>query len=460
MDKRKNKKIYDPIHGFVVITPLMQDFIDTNEFQRLREMKQLGLTSFVFPSATHTRFEHSIGVSHIAGELMTFLRINQPELNISDRDIEICRVAGLLHDIGHGPFSHLYDDYMLSGVTSKHHEERGLDIILKMVEDYNIKVTHGEIHDIMEMIDPSDDHKMYWRYQIVSNKIHSIDVDKMDYIKRDCYHIGLTFGGEYERLLRECRVVDYYDNKLKRESLVETYKVLAWNVKAEFDIFSLFSARYRLHKQVLTHHTVKAYEYKILKLMYDLQMTECIVDRHPLHLYTDTEVLSYMYRKERYNSKQSVTYTRRKKMVKELYTEYPINATNEELKEFRVIRKDYVLDCIPIGFSNSKTHPMYEIFYYKPLDPNFGFKKSKKVYQHFAIPHKHREILWRLYISDDKKYLNEVDSDDGNNTDRENDIDDKEFSGNHTMEFIRLVTIANKQWDTQIKRFRERYNIR
>jgi hypothetical protein len=65
----------------------------------------------------------------------------------------------------------------------------------------------------------------------------------------------------------------------------------------------------------------------------------------------------------------------------------------------------------------------------------------------------------KLYISDDKKYLNEVDSDDGNNTDRENDIDDKEMNVNYTMEFIRLVTIANKEWDTQIKRFRERYNI-
>ena len=74
-----NKQIYDPIHGFVTITPLMQDFIDTYEFQRLRDLKQLGATYFVFPSATHTRFEHSIGVSHLAGLTMESLKNAQPE---------------------------------------------------------------------------------------------------------------------------------------------------------------------------------------------------------------------------------------------------------------------------------------------------------------------------------------------------------------------------------------------
>ena len=84
----------------------MQEFIDTYEFQRLRDLKQLGATYFVFPSATHTRFEHSIGVSHLAGKLMETLQKKQPRLKITAREIEVTRIAGLVHDIGQGPFSH------------------------------------------------------------------------------------------------------------------------------------------------------------------------------------------------------------------------------------------------------------------------------------------------------------------------------------------------------------------
>ena len=79
-----NKSIYDPIHGFIKITPLMQKIIDTSEFQRLRDLKQLGATYYVYPSATHTRFEHSIGVSHLAEIMIKSLQENQPDLGITN----------------------------------------------------------------------------------------------------------------------------------------------------------------------------------------------------------------------------------------------------------------------------------------------------------------------------------------------------------------------------------------
>jgi HD superfamily phosphohydrolase len=81
-----SKEIYDPIHDFINATPLMMQIIDTPEFQRLRELKQLGATYFVFPSATHSRFAHSLGVSHLAGKLMETLQKNQKRLQISERD--------------------------------------------------------------------------------------------------------------------------------------------------------------------------------------------------------------------------------------------------------------------------------------------------------------------------------------------------------------------------------------
>ena len=90
------KQIYDPIHKFITITPLMTQIIDTYEFQRLRDLKQLGATYLVFPSASHSRFEHSIGVSHLAGIMMNELFLKQPELNITERLIELVRIAGLI----------------------------------------------------------------------------------------------------------------------------------------------------------------------------------------------------------------------------------------------------------------------------------------------------------------------------------------------------------------------------
>uniref|UniRef100_A0A3Q3MXZ8 HD domain-containing protein n=1 Tax=Labrus bergylta TaxID=56723 RepID=A0A3Q3MXZ8_9LABR len=109
----------DPIHGSIELHPLLIKIIDTPQFQRLRFIKQLGGVYFVYPGASHNRFEHSIGVGYLAGKLAEALRSRQPELNITDRDVLCVQIAGLCHDLGHGPFSHLYDGMFLPKALEK-----------------------------------------------------------------------------------------------------------------------------------------------------------------------------------------------------------------------------------------------------------------------------------------------------------------------------------------------------
>ena len=115
-----SKIFNDPIHGRIEIPNYCVEIIDTLPFQRLRNLKQLGFTSYVFPGATHTRFEHSIGVCYLSGEWARHLQKRNPELSISENEIKIIMISGLVHDIGHGPFSHTFERFIkLTSATYK-----------------------------------------------------------------------------------------------------------------------------------------------------------------------------------------------------------------------------------------------------------------------------------------------------------------------------------------------------
>ena len=121
----KAKLIFDPIHGYIELPHTCIKIIDTKYFQQLRYKKQLGAAYYVFPGASHNRFEHSIGTCYLAGKLIKQIQINQPELKISDKDVLLIMIAGLLHDIGHGLMSHLFDNHIIKDKSpEKHHEYR------------------------------------------------------------------------------------------------------------------------------------------------------------------------------------------------------------------------------------------------------------------------------------------------------------------------------------------------
>lgn len=136
----QGKMFNDPIHGHIEIHPLCVKIIDTPQFQRLRSIKQLGGTYFVYPGASHNRFEHSIGVCHLAGQFVSALSARQPELDIDDDDVLCVQIAGLCHDLGHGPFSHMFDKRFLPrfGIKTKH-EFLTVQMLKHLIEENEIE---------------------------------------------------------------------------------------------------------------------------------------------------------------------------------------------------------------------------------------------------------------------------------------------------------------------------------
>ena len=389
---KMSKQIYDPVHGFITVTPLMRKIIDTPEFQRLRDLKQLGAVHYVYPSATHTRFEHSLGVSHLAKIMATNLvnqitPINTPS-EVSDikkdRIIELCCIAGLIHDIGHGPYSHLYDTQVRSH-DEPEHEERGCEIFKKMVEKYNFKLNKNEVKLIINMIIPPVTKKKCWLYQIIANKECQIDVDKIDYIQRDCYHTGLKFGGEWTRLLTQALI----RSSVTQCNLTDTVDQIIWPKKLEYEIFQLFATRYRLHKQVYNHHTVKAYEYYIVQILRQAKYQKTrFLDM------TDSLVTCRLHDEWR-----EVQDRIAKRQIPKLVGETTISIEEHETKAsdytFPRTIVNLIIDHIKIGFASGDVNPLDKVILVDKHSELVKINKSDSI----CVPTNHREVVVRWYNS-------------------------------------------------------------
>ena len=367
-------RIYDPIHGFIYITPLMKQFIDTEEFQRLRDLRQLGATTYIFPSANHTRFEHSIGVSHLAGLMMESLKKNGCE-EITEKMIELTRIAGLLHDVGHGPFSHLYDTYVKKE-DELEHEERGCNIIRSMVTRYNIEISEEDVNEIIKMICPNNENN--WRYQIVANKINQLDVDKLDYIQRDCFYVGMKCAGEYSRIIKDAKV--FYIGE-------ESY--ICWPEKLQYEIFQVFATRYRLHKQVYNNHNVKSCEFLIINMLKKLSNFVNVLN------FGDSIIYCKYVNEERFNLfRRNIP-----KIIGEFIFTNSIH--DEKMNEcIDYMEKNNInYQKVEIGFGGGKVSPLNNIMYYKD---DMLIDNDPSSYS-FMIPNTNKEIIIRIYCFEKEK---------------------------------------------------------
>ncbi|XP_061487685.1 deoxynucleoside triphosphate triphosphohydrolase SAMHD1 isoform X2 [Rhineura floridana] len=448
------KVFNDPIHGHIEMHPLLVRIIDTPQFQRLRYIKQLGGTYYVFPGASHNRFEHSLGVGYLAGRLIRTLQERQPELNINQRDILCVQIAGLCHDLGHGPFSHMYDGRFIPlarpGLKWKHEQasvnmfehliaSNGLKPIL---EYYGLKLDE-DIDFIKEQIagpiETKTDDTMWpycgrpkeksFLYEIVANKRCGIDVDKWDYFARDCYHLGIQNNFDYERFIKFARVCQ-----------VENKKSICTRDKEVGNLYDMFHTRNCLHRRAYQHKVgniietmitdalLKAdpfirikgsegKEYKISTALEDMEAYTKLTDEIFLKiLYSDQpelneaqEILCKIEQRDLYkclgetHTPEGIEITKQcDGLAAEIVTSKPVTLSQEvELKA-----EDFIVDVINMDYGMEKKNPVNNVRFYCKSDITQAIRITKEQVSKL-LPEKFAEQVIRVYCKKtDEKTIN------------------------------------------------------
>ena len=240
MNKNKVSKILnDPVYGFITLNRgILLDLIDHPYFQRLSRIKQLGLTYLVYPGAHHTRFHHAVGAAYLMKQaLSTFKELG---VNIQREEERGALIAILLHDIGHGPYSHALEHSFLSGVS---HENVSEIFMRKLDEQYN-----GELSLAIQIF-RNEYHKKFL-HQLVSSQL---DMDRLDYLKRDSFFTGVSEGVvSNQRIIKMFDIVD--DEILIKE-------------KGIYSIEKFIVARRLMYWQVYLHKTVLSAEFLLAKII-------------------------------------------------------------------------------------------------------------------------------------------------------------------------------------------------
>jgi HD superfamily phosphohydrolase len=235
----KQKIINDPIYGFITVPgALVFDIIEHRYFQRLRRIKQLGLTSYVYPGALHTRFHHALGAMHLMLTCIDTLKSKGTE--ITPEEAEGAIIAILLHDIGHGPFSHALESVIVKDV---HHEEISLHFMNKLNEQFNGKLS------LAIQIFQNKYHKSFL-HQMVSSQL---DMDRLDYLKRDSFFTGVSEG-----IINSDRII----------SMLRVHNdTLAVEAKGIYSIEKFIIARRLMYWQVYLHKTVLCAEHMLVNIL-------------------------------------------------------------------------------------------------------------------------------------------------------------------------------------------------
>ncbi|XP_052040091.1 deoxynucleoside triphosphate triphosphohydrolase SAMHD1 isoform X2 [Apodemus sylvaticus] len=458
------RKVFnDPIHGHVEFHPLLIRIIDTPQFQRLRYIKQLGGGYYVFPGASHNRFEHSLGVGYLAGCLVEALAENQPDLEISERDKLCVQIAGLCHDLGHGPFSHMFDGRFipLARPDKKwRHEQGSIEMFEHLVKSNDLKLVmknYGldpdeDITFITELImgpplTPVKDSlwpykgrpaKKSFLYEIVANKRNGIDVDKWDYFARDCHHLGIQNNFDYKRFIKFARICEVKYNNKGDKTFVRKVKHICTREKEVGNLYDMFHTRNCLHR--------RAYQHKVGNLI-DIMITEAFLKADPYVEITGTDgkkfsistaiddmeaftkltdniFLEILYSEDpRLSEAQSIlrniecrnlykylgeTQPKGQKITKEEYGQLPqevANAKPEMAPDAELKAEDFIVDVINMDYGMEDKNPIDHVHFYCKSNSKQAVTITKDQVSQL-LPEKFAEQLIRVYCKKkDRKSL-------------------------------------------------------
>ncbi len=348
---RKNYlDIIDPIHDFIRIHDHELAIIDNPIFQRLRRIRQLSGAHLTYPSAQHTRFEHSLGVLHIASQAGQALK----EKGILKQDqIEILRLAGLLHDIGHGPFSHLFEEIIQQKKIS--HEDFGKNIILKSTIGDTLSKNGFDKKTITKIA--FGDSKYQYMNEIVSG---ALSADMMDYLLRD----GYFTGAEHAKI----------DHKRLTQSLDVHKKKLALERSALYSFESMMHSRYQMFKAVYFHKTVRSAEVMLLEALRlsddEFGFTSFNIDEYTK--LTDEYVLSMLL------SSKSQKLQRARKFAEDYQNRKLLKCVYERILTSKTLLEKTRTNEIRLSLSKKSKVDENEIFVDSSVTPSIPLSPSKK----------------------------------------------------------------------------------
>ncbi len=291
----RSKTVFDCVHGYINLTLVEKEVIDTLVFQRLHNIKQLGLAYLVYPTAQHTRFSHSLGTLHVVSEFIDAIRIEYPEApQFHSKDkIQELRLAALLHDIGHHPFSHVIEDVIkdpkLDGAIASH-----TTLTKHIIENTSIeeKISDFDFKNIQSMITKNNDERAY--NSLISS---GLDADRLDYLVRDSYFTGVAYGSiDIPRIMKIVRLVD---------------NDIAYDLKGLPTIENYIMALMSMYWAVYYHETITGFNLLLGRIYQELReqnilpsFDEILVcDETELYGYNDTYLLNVIRQRSRENSR-------------------------------------------------------------------------------------------------------------------------------------------------------------
>ena len=445
-----NLIVNDPIHGHIELHPVLVVIMDTPQFQRLRYIRQLGMNYFVFPGAMHSRFEHSIGVSHLTRQLLVSISQKQPYLGITELDILCCEIAGLCHDLGHGCFSHFYEHFLSntneSGWQHESMSTRMLDYLIQENNLMHVFYEHGlyekDISFVKEMIsnNPLGDTGSDWPYlgrgkdksflyDIVANKTSGLDVDKWDYIKRDAHYLGIPNNFDSYRLMKFMRVIQ-----------VEGRGQICLRDKELNTVYEMFATRAKLFRSAYLHKTVQAIELMMMDLLKVanphlkfptadsskfVTLSEASRDLHAFSLVNDS-ILHTIKLSPDPNLEQAqriIDRIQQRKLytlIGKMYLKEKINIDNETvakaicsyqtgmetLLEEPLEPNDLRIELLMVHFGMREKNPIDKLYFFSKSDINKAFLMPKTELS-FMLPSNFGEYIFRVYCKRiEKEYIN------------------------------------------------------